>query len=157
MQKIVALLCLLVLAVSGCASRETPPEGEAAAAPPQQPVPGPAASGPVIPEPPEVKPHPISRVIGFLKFWDRDPEPEAPRAALPVWVGIVRLVNKDSGFVLIENTSAYLVPPGKELTVVTTGRGEARLKVTEDRRHPFFLADIVSGDPRVGERVYSAE
>ncbi len=77
-------------------------------------------------------------------------------ATLPAAVGEIAIVNLAQRFVLIDVQRARLLPAiGAELKAEdATGMESARLKVTPERRHPFITADIVSGTPARGEKVY---
>jgi len=143
------VLCGLIL-LAGCAGREAATETEEAL--PEGP---PEPTPPVQIEPPKAPL--LARIWDTLIFWDNDKRDQTPRASLPLWIGTVRLVNDRGGFVLIENTSAFSIPSGKKLTVVVPGREDAELEVSQDRQHPFFIADILTGAPRVGDRVYSPD
>jgi len=141
----------------GCAGREASAESDDQAAPPSDILPD-GIPQPESESPPEApRPPLLSRIWDTLVFWDNQNRDKPPRASLPLWIGTVRLVNDRSGFVLIENTSAFGVPPGQKLIVVVPGREDAELEVSRDREHPFFIADIVSGAPRVSDRVYSPQ
>ena len=88
---------------------------------------------------------------------EENPAPE--RSTLFERVGIVKLVNTRSGFVLIEGRVIDL-PPDLALktfdpSVVPRLEGEtAVLKVSLERASRFVVADIVSGLPGKGDVVY---
>lgn len=71
-----------------------------------------------------------------------------------LFVGTVKLVNEDQHFILIDSAGQ----PSPTLdAVLKTQAGDvetAELKAVDIRRRPFAIADIVSGTPRVGDRVY---
>jgi len=74
----------------------------------------------------------------------------------PAYIGDVAVINFSSKFVLID-TSSGISPAVRdmELTVRNLeGIETARLKVTPEGKRPFIAADIVSGTPSRGERVY---
>ena len=78
-----------------------------------------------------------------------------PPAATPVdWAGTIRLVNAAEHFVLIESESATPVVPGAKYLCVAGGRESATLLMTSLKSHPFFIADIVSGSPSTGDKIY---
>jgi len=81
----------------------------------------------------------------------RPPAPE-PAAPGPVPVGTVAYVNEEDGFVLVR---AHEIPePGTPLqTRAANGEATALLRVSPEQRRPFLIADIVQGDPHVGETV----
>ena len=79
----------------------------------------------------------------------------SPPAATPVnWVGTIRLVNTAENFVLIESESATPVIPGEKYLSVQNGRESGTLLMTSLKAHPFLIADIVSGNPSTGDKIY---
>ena len=83
----------------------------------------------------------------------QSPEPAAPR---PVYVGMISLVNADSGFVLIDGGLLPSPPPGLALRSFTNGAMSAELASSEVRKRPFVIADIKTGAPQKGDRVFTA-
>ncbi len=83
------------------------------------------------------------------------PPAEQPSVTAPVYVGEVTVVNRDSNFVLI-NVSGRSSPlePGTDLTAIAEDGEATRLKVSAERKRPFVTADVVSGNPKRGQRVY---
>jgi hypothetical protein len=78
-----------------------------------------------------------------------------PPAATPVnWAGTIRMVNTTENFVLIESDSATLVVPGEKYLSVQNGRESGALLMTSLKAHPFFIADIVAGNPSTGDKIY---
>ena len=71
-------------------------------------------------------------------------------------VGEVAIVNLARRFVLIDIGRAASLPPiGAELSAKNPdGEESARLRVTPEQRPPFITADIVSGTPERGDRVF---
>jgi hypothetical protein len=69
-------------------------------------------------------------------------------------IGTITMVNAENGFVLIDNGSR----PSPTMNSDAQGRSEdgtsAELRVTNVRKRPFVIADIVSGTPRVGDKVF---
>jgi hypothetical protein len=79
-----------------------------------------------------------------------------PPATLPQWIGTIKLVNERDGYALIDSQQGYYaIPDGEMLNSVGGGSESGVLRVTADRNPPFFIADIVGGKPRAGDRVYS--
>ena len=70
------------------------------------------------------------------------------------YVGTVTLVSEDPSFVLIDNGS--LPPPavGTVLTVKSPNGAPVEMKVTQIRKPPFVVADIVKGIPKKGDEVF---
>ena len=79
----------------------------------------------------------------------------AVRAAdQPVVVGEVAWVDETNHFVLIDVGSGLYVPaPGVLLRAKNTSGETARLKTAPERKRPFVAADIVDGEPKVGDQV----
>lgn len=79
-----------------------------------------------------------------------------PRATLKVdlLVGRIVMVNEESSFVLIDSGSL----PGPVVGAILKTRAAAAtpvaLRVTQIRKPPFFVADIIKGMPRKGDAVY---
>ena len=72
----------------------------------------------------------------------------------PRLIGVVKLVNSEGGFVLIDS-GTNPAPSGEgNLKCRTGGVESAELRVSEIRRHPFVIADIVKGTPNKGDLVY---
>jgi hypothetical protein len=78
-----------------------------------------------------------------------------PSAEPPQWVGVVKLVNERDGYALVDTQNYAALPAGETLNAVGEDRETGVLRITADRQAPFFIADIVSGKPRAGDRVYS--
>ena len=74
---------------------------------------------------------------------------------MPVdWAGTIRMVNTAENFVLIESESASPVIPGERYLSVQDGRETGTLLMTALKAHPFLIADIVSGQPSTGDKIY---
>lgn len=83
------------------------------------------------------------------------PKKERPPAAIPPqWAGTIRMVNAAEKFVLVESTGAETLSPGENYLSVADGRETATLLMTGLRNPPFQIADIVSGTPAAGEKIY---
>jgi len=79
---------------------------------------------------------------------------KAPKPKAPLLVGTVTLVNVDSGFALIDGGTNPSPSPGAKLKCKSGSVESAELRVSEIRRQPFTIADIVSGTPNKGDLVY---
>ena len=80
----------------------------------------------------------------------------APKAAGPraINVGEVAVVDKERRFVLIDLESSLYVPaPGVALRTLQGSTETGHLKVSPERKRPFIAADILDGEPKVGDRV----
>jgi hypothetical protein len=83
------------------------------------------------------------------------PKKSKTPAAMPVdWAGTIRMVNTAENFVLIESESASPVIPGEKYLSVQDGRETGILLMTTLKAHPFLIADIVSGHPSTGDKIY---
>lgn len=86
------------------------------------------------------------------------PKREEPPAAIPPrWIGRITLVDERSNFALVDSQPFSPLPPGTVLHSVSQDRETGILRVSADRNPPFFIADITSGSPRPGDRLYSPE
>jgi hypothetical protein len=92
-----------------------------------------------------------------MRMWHRvfPKKQEPPVAMPPQWIGTIKLINERDGYALIDSPSSFSVPVGETLNSVGADAESGVLRVSADRNPPFFIADIVSGKPRAGDRVYS--
>jgi hypothetical protein len=122
--------------------------------PSPKPTPKPKAS----PTPkPEASPGgtPKPKEGGFPKLFSRKSKAPAARAAQVL--GEIRQVNFEARFALVDASTAAGTTPGEALLTIAGGRQTSELKLTELSSPPFLIADIVSGKPAVGDRVYRKE
>ena len=85
---------------------------------------------------------------------DEEPTEAVQQADMKVPVGKIHLVSPDGDFVLIRSSRFLPVEPGTGLTVHGNhGMESARLKVSPARKGAFLTADILSGNPTVGDTV----
>jgi len=78
--------------------------------------------------------------------------PTVPITPGPVTMGMIAYVNNENGFVLIR--TAEMPAEGTALQARTTDGDEtATLRVSAEQKRPFIIADIVEGQPQVGETV----
>jgi hypothetical protein len=72
------------------------------------------------------------------------------------FVGEIELVSPGADFVLIDTgSSGWSVDAGTALSARdASGNETARLKIAPERKSSFVAADIVSGKPNRGDRVY---
>ena len=72
----------------------------------------------------------------------------------PHVVGEIAVVDEEKRFVLIDLESNLYVPlPGTELRSRNAAGAIAHLKASPEQKRPFIAADIVDGDPAVGDQV----
>ncbi len=72
----------------------------------------------------------------------------------PQFVGTISLVNDVSHFVLVDNGMLPSPPSGGMLKSFNGSNPTGDLQASDVRRHPFIIADIRSGAPQKGDRVY---
>ena len=73
----------------------------------------------------------------------------------PRVVGEVAVVDEEKRFVLIDlQSNLYVPPPGTELRTTNAAGGTAHLKASPEQKRPFIAADIVDGEPAVGDEVW---
>lgn len=139
---VAALVCCLWM--GGCASQQkaaATPAGTVQVAAVQQPQPK--------------VPLMMRAMSGFGLFSKIFPKKKTPpKAEAARSVGTIKLVNEEAGFVLIETTAFQDASSGGTLVSIMNQRESATLKVSEMRNPPFLIADIVSGKPAKGDRVY---
>ena len=76
----------------------------------------------------------------------------APSA--PTVIGEVAVVDEEKKFVLIDLDSNLYVPSAGTTLRATNASGQtAHLKASPEQKRPFIAADIVDGDPAVGDQV----
>lgn len=80
--------------------------------------------------------------------------PAKAEEAKPVQIGAITLVNSDDSFVLID--TGYRMSPAISETLESRAPdgSTAQLRVTDIRKRPFVIADIVSGIPGKGDAVF---
>lgn len=132
---------------SGCRTTK-PAHGEAANTSP--PPPATAASGnAAAPQEPATR---KSLFSWLTRIFPQRAKP--PVAVPPTLIGQIRQVNIGNQFVLIDASSASSARPGEALVSISDRQETADLKLTTLRGGSFLIADIVSGEPSVGDRVY---
>ncbi len=95
----------------------------------------------------------------FSRTWHRifPRKVRPPAAAVPQWMGTIKLIHPAGNYALIDSQPYVGVAPGTLLNSVGNESETGSLRVSADRNPPFFIADIVSGRPQVGDRVYSPQ
>ena len=72
----------------------------------------------------------------------------------PSVVGEIAVVDEEKRFVLIDLDSNLSVPaPGTALRSINATGKSAHLKASPEQKRPFIAADIVDGEPAVGDKV----
>ncbi|CAN5530780.1 hypothetical protein BH20VER3_BH20VER3_02840 [soil metagenome] len=78
----------------------------------------------------------------------------APGAEKNRIVGEVVIVDEEKQFVLIDlEANLYVPAPGVVLRTVNSAGETGQLKASPERKRPFIAADIVAGNPAVGDQV----
>ena len=77
-----------------------------------------------------------------------------PIAEPPRLIGTIKMVNKEDKFVLIDAVSYGGAQPGDVLVCIVNQRESANLRASTLRNPPFLIADIASGSPSPGDKVY---
>ena len=90
--------------------------------------------------------------LSWLKFSKKTPPP--PSATPIHWTGVIRLANEAERFVLIQSQSSSSVTPGEKYLCIRDTTETGVLRMTALKNSPFLIADILSGDPLAGDRVY---
>ena len=68
-------------------------------------------------------------------------------------VGTVAVVNAPLHFVLLDVGSLYTPASGRTLKSYAGDAETAEMVVSPEKKRPFIAADIVKGEPKVGDRV----
>jgi hypothetical protein len=98
--------------------------------------------------------------LGVLGGCSLEPKPAPGSSAAvtaptrPIRIGEVKVIDERKRFVLIDlQANLYLPQPGVMLRAMRDSAETARLKVSPERKRPFIAADIIEGDPAVGDEV----
>jgi hypothetical protein len=83
----------------------------------------------------------------------RRPHPDAAIAPGPRRVGTVAVVNDELHYVLVDVGSLYAPAPGTALKSFSNGAETGILAVDPEKERPFIVADIIKGEPKVGDEV----
>jgi hypothetical protein len=90
---------------------------------------------------------------GLQKIFPKKKRP--PKARDPRLFGEIRQINEENRFVLLDASNVTArVTGGEHLVCIADKTQKAVLRVSPLRSGTFFIADIVSGTPSVGDRVY---
>jgi hypothetical protein len=66
---------------------------------------------------------------------------------------MVAVVNEELHFVLVDVGSLYVPGAGTALKSFSGDKETAILAVDPEKQRPFIVADIINGDPKVGDEV----
>ena len=64
------------------------------------------------------------------------------------------MVNSAENFVLVESGASASAIPGETYLAVGKGVETATLRMTSLKNPPFLIADIISGSPAAGDKIY---
>jgi hypothetical protein len=85
------------------------------------------------------------------KFSSR--RPKAPQAQVPHLIGVIKMVDEDDRFVLIDATTFQGARAGDLLICIRDQKETANLRMSNLQNPPFLIADVASGKPAPGDRV----
>ncbi len=136
------------LIFAGCATKEKPVEGA--------PIPSPSPAPAQTPAEPKKKGGFSLSAISPLHWIARMTQKQAkpPQAKPPQLIGTVKMVNKEDRFVLIDAISSGATQAGDAMVCIVNQQESARLRAGALRNPPFLIADIASGSPSPGDKVY---
>lgn len=77
-----------------------------------------------------------------------------PQAQVPRFVGTIKTVVAEDRFVLIDATAFQAVNTGDLLVCIRDQKETANLRMSALKNPPFLIADITSGSPAAGDRVF---
>lgn len=86
--------------------------------------------------------------------WLFPKKPAPPQAQAPQFIGVVKMVNTEDQFVLIDAVSHQGTEAGTLLLCITEQKETAHLRMSPLKNPPFLIADITSGSPAPGDRVF---
>ncbi len=133
---------LTVSAISGCATKSAQkPAGEE--------VPSERVTQPS--QPNAKRPFLVGAFSWLPKFSFR--RPKAPQAQVPRVIGVIKMVDEDDRFVLIDATTFQGAGAGDLLICIRDQKETANLRMSNLQNPPFLIADIASGKPAPGDRV----
>jgi len=82
------------------------------------------------------------------------PASAAPGPVRPSVVGEIAMVDEEKHFVLIDLGSNLYVPaPGAAMRSTNAAGATTHLKASPEQKRPFIAADIIDGEPAVGDEV----
>lgn len=125
----------------GCATKSPQSSGgEVSTAPPAQPA-----------QEKTKRPFLVTAFSWLPKFSSR--RPKAPQAQVPHLIGVIKMVDEDDRFVLIDATTFQGARAGDLLICIRDQKETANLRMSNLQNPPFLIADVASGKPAPGDRV----
>lgn len=134
------------LVLAGCATKGKTPAGTPA------PSPTPAAAQAEPKKKGGFSLSSLSPSTWIAKMTKKQPKP--PQAQPPQLIGTVKMVNKEDHFVLIDAISYGATQAGDAMVCIVNQQESAHLRASALRNPPFLIADIASGNPSPGDKVY---
>jgi hypothetical protein len=135
-------LILCVFLVSACAIKSPKPpatrQAEIASPQPSQPKPKRA--------------FPQNPFAWLASIAPRKTKP--PQAQVLRLIGVIKMVNKEDRFVLIDAITFQAADAGDLLVCIKDQKETANLRMSTLKNPPFLIADIASGTPSPGDRVF---
>jgi hypothetical protein len=92
-------------------------------------------------------------ILSGCALMKHPPRPSVAFTPGPRRVGTIALVNEELHFVLVDVGSLYTPQAGTALKSFSGGSETGILAVDPEKQRPFIVADIVKGDPKVGDEV----
>jgi hypothetical protein len=74
---------------------------------------------------------------------------------VPRLIGVIKTVSREDRFVLIDATAFQGAEAGDLLVCIRDQKETANLRMSNLRNPPFLIADIASGTPSPGDRVFN--
>ena len=139
-----ACVVLCGLLVGGCAAKTPKPPARQAG----------------ITHPQAAQPKPKRPLVASVFSWFGSiPNPlprkaKPPQAQVPRLIGVVKTVNKEDRFVLIDGTTFQGAEAGDLLVCIRDQKETANLRMSTLKNPPFLIADIASGTPSPDDRVF---
>jgi hypothetical protein len=136
------ILCLFL--ISSCATKSPKPPTK------------PAETAPPKPSQPKAKRPLLSGAFSWFESFPalapRKTKP--PHAQVLRFIGVIKMVNKEDRFVLIDATTFQAANAGDLLICIKDQKETANLRMSTLKNPPFLIADIASGSPAPGDRVF---
>jgi len=118
----------------------------------------PQAADPRLQSIPQPTPQPSPKKRGFIPHFSlrlpffHHPQPP-PRAQGLQKVGTIRTISPDGSYVIAKMEPGVVVTTGRDLIVTAAAGDPVQLKVAESQP-PYFIADVKSGQPAIGQFVF---
>lgn len=96
----------------------------------------------------------IALAFGGCALWPRSKPKPASSPQPPRMVGTIVLINEAMGFALIDAGMSFAGTSEQALKSFSGDKETGVLTISEERRRPFLIADIVKGAPKKGDQVF---